>query len=99
MPALDAPPSSIDTRTVAIDHVVLTVTRHDRDSHTVAGQHIELRESGIRLHPWMVRYATPDELDRMAADAGLQLSQRWRDWSGAPFTDDDNTHVSVYTAG
>src|SRR5213079_2332504 len=46
VPARDVPSSSIAARTVEVDHVVLTATRHDRDAQTVAGQHVELRESG-----------------------------------------------------
>ncbi len=80
VPAADAPGSSVDARTVAVDHVVLTVTTHDAASQTVAGQHIELRESGVRLHPWSIRYMAPDELDRMASAAGLRLVERWSDW-------------------
>ena len=98
VPATDAPASSVDARTVAMDHVVLTVTSHDRDRQTVAGQHIELRESGIRLHPWLIRYAAPDELDSLALAAGLSLVERWRDWRRTPFAADDNVHVSVYRA-
>jgi len=96
VPAADAPASSVDARTVAVDHVVLTVTKHDRASQTVAGQHIELRESGVRLHPWSIRYAAPDEIDAFAAAAGLSLVERWSDWRQTPFTSDDNVHVSVY---
>jgi SAM-dependent methyltransferase len=96
VPALDAPASSVDARTVAVDHVVLTVTTHDAASQTVSGQHIELRESGVRLHPWSIRYVAPDELDRMASAAGLSLVERWSDWRMTPFTADDSTHVSIY---
>jgi ubiquinone/menaquinone biosynthesis C-methylase UbiE len=96
VPATDAPASSIDARTVELDHVVLTVTRHDRESQTVVGQHIELRDAGVKLHPWMIRYAPPEELDRLAAGAGLSLVERWSDWRRTPFTTDDNVHVSVY---
>jgi SAM-dependent methyltransferase len=96
VPASDAPASSVEARTVAVDHVVLTVTSHDRDRQTVAGQHVEVRESGIRLHPWLIRYAAPDELDSLAAAAGLSLVERWSDWRRTPFTADDNVHVSVY---
>jgi hypothetical protein len=96
VPATDAPASSVDARTVAVDHVVLTVTTHDAASQTVAGQHIELRESGVRLHPWSIRYLAPHELDSMASAAGLTLVERWSDWRMTPFTADDNMHVSVY---
>jgi SAM-dependent methyltransferase len=96
VPASDAPASSVDARTVALDHVVLTVTRHDPVSHTVDGQHIELRESGVRLHPWSIRYVPPDELDSLASTAGFSLVERWSDWRRTPFTADDSVHVSVY---
>jgi SAM-dependent methyltransferase len=98
VPAPDAPSSSVDARTVALDHVVLTVTSHDPAAQTVAGQHIELRESGVRLHPWSIRYVAPDELDALASAAGLSLVERWSDWRRTPFTADDNTHVSIYEA-
>jgi hypothetical protein len=96
VPAADAPSSSIDARTVALDHVVLTVTTHDPASQTVDGQHIELRESGVRLHPWSIRYVPPDELDSLTSAAGFSLVERWSDWRRTPFTADDNVHVSVY---
>ncbi len=96
VPAPDAPTSSVGVRTVALDHVVLEVTRHDRAAQAVVGQHVELREEGTRLRPWMIRYATPAQLDAMAADAGLVLDARWSDWRRTPFTDDSSTHVSVY---
>ncbi|MEY2431237.1 MAG: hypothetical protein QOC92_962 [Acidimicrobiaceae bacterium] len=98
VPAVDAPTNAVVARTVELDRVILTATQHDPTTQTVRGQHIELRESGIRLRPWMIRYAPPDELDRMAAGAGLALIERWSDWSGAPFTDGDDAHVSVYGA-
>ncbi|GHE02821.1 class I SAM-dependent DNA methyltransferase [Streptomyces alanosinicus] len=42
------------------------------------------------------RYASPGELDLMAATAGLHLRERFGDWSGTPFTDTSSYHVSVY---
>ena len=96
VPAPDAPASSVDARTVALDHVVLTVTAHDATSQTVDGQHIELRESGVRLHPWSIRYLAPDQLESMASRAGLRLVERWSDWRMTPFTTNDNTQVSVF---
>lgn len=43
------------------------------------------------------RYVWPAELDLMARIAGLSLTQRWGDWSRAPFTSDSTKHVSVWT--
>ncbi|WP_431045828.1 class I SAM-dependent DNA methyltransferase [Streptomyces sp. P1-3] len=42
------------------------------------------------------RYASPGELDLMAAAAGLRLRERFGGWSGTPFSDTSGYHVSVY---
>jgi SAM-dependent methyltransferase len=91
-----APDSVVSPRTIAADHVVLSVARRDPEAQTISGQHIEIRESGIRLRPWMVRYAAPRELDELAAEAGLTLLRRAADWRGAAFDDTSTAHVSLY---
>jgi SAM-dependent methyltransferase len=42
------------------------------------------------------RYVWPAELDLMAQLAGFDLESRHADWTGAPFTADSRSHVSVY---
>ncbi|MEU2607020.1 class I SAM-dependent methyltransferase [Streptomyces albus] len=42
------------------------------------------------------RYIWPAELDLMARLAGFELECRHADWSGAPFTSESPSHVSVY---
>jgi SAM-dependent methyltransferase len=42
------------------------------------------------------RYAWPSEMDLMAELAGLTPTDRWADWSRAPFTADSRSHVSVW---
>jgi len=42
------------------------------------------------------RYIWPAELDLMAQLAGLELQSRHADWSGAGFTAESRSHVSVY---
>jgi SAM-dependent methyltransferase len=42
------------------------------------------------------RYIWPAECDLMARLAGLELVQRLGDWSGTPFTQDSESHVSVW---
>ncbi|WP_315092892.1 class I SAM-dependent methyltransferase [uncultured Cellulomonas sp.] len=42
------------------------------------------------------RYIWPSELDLMAQLAGFHLESRHADWSGAEFTADSRSHVSVY---
>ncbi|MEV6218349.1 class I SAM-dependent methyltransferase [Nocardia sp. NPDC051833] len=42
------------------------------------------------------RYAWPAECDLMAQLAGLSPERRTADWLGTPFTDDSESHVSVW---
>ena len=42
------------------------------------------------------RYLWPGELDLMAKIAGLTLRERWGDWHRSPFTDDSQSHISVW---
>ena len=42
------------------------------------------------------RYIWPAELDLMGQLAGFELESRHADWSGAAFTAESRSHVSVY---
>jgi SAM-dependent methyltransferase len=42
------------------------------------------------------RYIWPAELDLMAELAGFELESRQADWTGAEFTADSRSHVSIY---
>ncbi len=88
----------VTTRSLGIDHAVLTATIRDHERQEITGQHIEIRESGIRLRPWKVRYMPVEELDELAADAGFRLGDRWADWERTPLTGDSSNAVSVYVA-
>jgi SAM-dependent methyltransferase len=90
---------ALTPRRITTDEVVLSVSQRDRAAQTITGQHVHVTESGIRLRPWHLRYATPEQLDEMAADAGLVLSERTAGWRGEPFTEDSDVHVSVYRRG
>ncbi|MEX2293674.1 MAG: class I SAM-dependent methyltransferase [Acidimicrobiales bacterium] len=91
--------STVTARHVTTDEVVLSVSQVDPSAQTITGQHVHLRESGIRLRPWHLRYATPDQLDVMAADAGLELESRHGGWNEEPFTSESGVHVSRYRRG
>jgi SAM-dependent methyltransferase len=94
----DDPQSSVavEPRHITADSVVLSVSAVDRDAQTVTGQHVHITEAGIRLRPWVLRYATPDQLDALAADAGLVLLARHEGWRGERFGPDSAVHVSTY---
>ena len=78
-------------------HVVLSVSRSDGAGQRAEGHYIELSETGgVRLRPWAIRWATPDQLDAMAATAGLELEHRWSGWRGEAFDAESTEHVSVW---
>jgi SAM-dependent methyltransferase len=83
---------------ITADEVVLTVSEVLADGHSVHGQHIHVRESGIRLRPWQLRVLTPTELDALCERAGLALTARWGGWHHEPFGPDTDRHVSIYRA-
>ena len=92
--------SRVTVRTMSVDRVVLSASRDDHAQQRSEGQFIEITEmGGIRLRPWAIRYASPDELDRFAMRSGLALHQRWADFSGAVFSDASDAHVSIYRTG
>ncbi|HEX2576325.1 MAG TPA: class I SAM-dependent methyltransferase [Aquihabitans sp.] len=86
----------VTPKRVTADHVVLHVTTRGPSPQEVLGQFVDITEAGIKLRPWHIRWSTPAQLDDMAAAAGLELEQRWQDWSGRPFDADAPAHVSVY---
>lgn len=93
----DRPSSSVSVRSVRADRVVLDVNTSDPAHQRAEGQYVELTEAGgVRLRPWSIRWATPAELDGMAAASGFDLEARWEDFGRAPFGIDSPRHVSVY---
>jgi len=87
----------LTVREVTADRVVLIATDSDPATGVVTGQHIELVDNAaVRLRPWRIRSTRTDELDRWAAEAGLELIGRDADWSGAPFASDGAGQVSRY---
>src|SRR5690606_28116695 len=98
----DPPPqgSRVDVRSMTADEVVLAVVRHDPEGQRAEGHFVHLADGQpVRLRPWAIRYSRPDELDAMAAAAGLVLLERWEDVARRPFHDESPRHVSVYGRG
>ena len=87
----------VSVRKIDVDRVLLDVAAIDPDTQVIAGQRIEITPAGNRLFPYLLRYATPEQFDALAAGVGLSLEHRWADWSGTPFDDEGSqSHVSVW---
>jgi hypothetical protein len=52
----------------------------------------------VRLFPFAMRYLWPEQIDAMAIDAGLALTDRHADFVRTPFDASSRSHVSVYRA-
>jgi SAM-dependent methyltransferase len=96
VPGDAAPPSAVEVRNVTADEVRLSAYRIE--DGVVTGSIVSITEAGIRLRPWTVRLATPQQLDAVAAAAGLEVVERWSGWRGEPFGDDSDRCISVFRA-
>lgn len=90
---------TLRTDAVGVDFVLLEAAIHDEQAQVVEVQHLLIREGRIEQFPVRVRYAFPDQLDAMAAAAGMRVRDRWADWGRAPFTADRGKHITVYERG
>jgi ubiquinone/menaquinone biosynthesis C-methylase UbiE len=96
VPDAHRPTSSVVPRTITADRVVLDVSRSDPVAQEAMGQYVDITEGAIALRPWHIRWQTPEQLDAMAAAAGLELADRWSGWDRTPFGPDAPSHVSRY---
>lgn len=88
--------NSLQVRQIGLDFVHLFAARYDPDTRRHVSQHIVLRDGGVDLMPAVMCPVTADEIDLMAADAGLALEERAGGWVGEPFDPVGYRYVSVY---
>lgn len=70
---------------------------YDPVAQHLTSHHVTYAADGSARHEIMPqRFAWPAELDLMAELAGMRLESRWADWSGAAFTAESRSHVSVW---
>jgi SAM-dependent methyltransferase len=86
----------LEVQAVEVDGARLSASRHDPENQRVDSLIMWVSNDGVRTWPARLRYSYPDELDEMAATAGLRLEYRWSGWRREPFEDDSPKHVSVY---
>lgn len=86
----------LEVQAVEVDGARLSASRHDPENQRVDALIMWVSNAGVRTWPARLRYSYPDELDGMAAAAGLRLEHRWSGWASEPFEDDSAQQVSVY---
>lgn len=90
------PPRSLTPARVDSDAAVFIESTFDPLTAQLHGRHVEVRAGSVRVRPWTVLIVDLADLDRAAHTAGLELLERWSDWSGHAFTDDSTAHVSIF---
>jgi SAM-dependent methyltransferase len=69
---------------------------YDVVTQAMTSNYVDVNEGRGELYTIPFRYVWPAELDLMAELAGLRPAGRWADWTGAPFTAESRSHVSVW---
>lgn len=92
----DGPPQSVGVSRMTASDLVLSATLLDTEAQTIQGQHVEITGAGVKMRPWLLRWTTPEQLDQLAALAGLTLAERFADWDRSDFTPESDKHISVY---
>ncbi|RLP98854.1 class I SAM-dependent methyltransferase [Micromonospora sp. CV4] len=88
----------VQVRAVTEDSATIRLHRYDRPAQRFIRQTITFDSAGVHLKPFAMRYAWPHQIDAMAQQAGLRLTERYADWQGRPFDADSTSHISVYRA-
>lgn len=87
----------IENRPAPPGHAHTVTSYHDPSErrihivHTLTDPNGDSSDYSVTLH-----YATPTELDTMAAKAGFRLAGRWGDWAGRPADAGSNDPISIY---
>lgn len=89
--------SALKVRSMSAAQVILEVGNHVPSAQRCEFQYILFRhEEPVRLLPHRMHYLWPDQLDGLAAEAGLELTDRYGGWRKNPFSESSNSHVSIY---
>ncbi|GIF07978.1 class I SAM-dependent DNA methyltransferase [Actinoplanes siamensis] len=92
----DRDEQQVQVRSVTEEEVTVRLHQYDRAAQTFVRQTITFTDGGVRLQPFGMRYQWPEQIDAMAAAAGLVLEERYATWRRDPFGADSTDHISVY---
>ncbi len=92
----DRDEQQVQVRSVTEDSVSVRVHRYDRTAQTFLRQTITFTNGTVALQPFGMHYRWPEQIDELAAAAGLSLEARYATWHRAPFDDTSRQHISVY---
>jgi SAM-dependent methyltransferase len=86
----------VQMRDVTEDSATIRLHRYDRAAQRFIRQTITFDSQGVHLKPFAMHYLWPEQIDEMAAQAGLHRAERYADWHRRPFDADSRQHITVY---
>ncbi|MPZ27450.1 MAG: methyltransferase domain-containing protein [Micromonosporaceae bacterium] len=86
----------VQVRSVTENSATIRLHQYDREAQTFVRQTITFTNGGVQLKPFGMHYRWPEQIDELAAQAGLRLEARYATWQREPFGPDSTDHVSVY---
>ncbi|MER9573901.1 methyltransferase domain-containing protein [Mesorhizobium opportunistum] len=98
VPALDGFVSGQKVTTLLLDeeNTLLNADVHDSLKQNFVSTLLWFSGTSVRRLPHRIRYVYHQELDTMAECVGLELVERWGDWTKGAFTEGSKRHISVY---
>ena len=72
------------------------IDEYDIVNQQLISHHVHFRSTGAHRVSMPFRYAWPAEYDLMARLSGLRLRERWSTWTREPFTEESESHISVW---
>ena len=95
---MDRQEQQVQVRSVTGAEVTIRLHQYDRAAQTFVRQTVTFTDGGVRLQPFGMHYRWPEQLDELAAAAGLRLEARYAGWDRSPFGPASPSHVSGYRA-
>lgn len=85
----------VENRQTGLDWHIVRST-HDPRQRSIRIEHELSDGTGSSRYEVTLHYASTESIDAMAAEAGLQLVDRWHDWTQEPARDDSPDPINVY---
>ncbi len=86
----------VQVSSVTEQEVSVRLHRYDRAAQTFLRQTLTFTDGAVRLKPFGMRYQWPEQIDALAAAAGLRLEARYATWHRDEFGPRSTDHISVY---
>lgn len=86
----------VEVRSVTEDSVELRMHRYNYEAQRFIRQTVVIADGSIQLKPFSLHYLWPEQIDELAAQAGLHLEARYSNWQRDPFGPTSTDHVSIY---